>query len=82
MKSMPVIEERPCEFPKLSKRGKHRDEDDLDDDERVLKGEEAKGMTSAQRRQLRNKVSARNFRARKKGRLFPFLISVCDEHAH
>ncbi|KAH7636072.1 hypothetical protein B0T09DRAFT_252041 [Sordaria sp. MPI-SDFR-AT-0083] len=66
MKSMPVIEERPCEFPKLSKRGKHRDEDDLDDDERVLKGEEAKGMTSAQRRQLRNKVSARNFRARKK----------------
>ncbi|KAJ4417370.1 hypothetical protein N0V85_001878 [Neurospora sp. IMI 360204] len=67
MKTMPVIiEDRPCEFPKLSKRGKHRDEDDLDDDERVLKGEEAKGMTSAQRRQLRNKVSARNFRARKK----------------
>ncbi|KAK3396924.1 hypothetical protein B0T20DRAFT_414798 [Sordaria brevicollis] len=67
MKTMPVIvEDRPCEFPKLSKRGKHRDEDDLDEDERVLKGEEAKGMTSAQRRQLRNKVSARNFRARKK----------------
>ncbi|KAK1783655.1 hypothetical protein QBC45DRAFT_428755 [Copromyces sp. CBS 386.78] len=52
--------------PKVSKWGKYRDEDDLDEDERVLKGEEAKGMTSTQRRQLRNKVSARNFRARKK----------------
>lgn len=82
MKTMPVIvEDRPCEFPKLSKRGKHRDEDDLDEDERVLKGEEAKGMTSAQRRQLRNKVSARNFRARKKGRSI-LIDSVCDEHAH
>ncbi|KAK1774356.1 hypothetical protein QBC45DRAFT_425126 [Copromyces sp. CBS 386.78] len=80
MKSVPIIEDRPCEFPKLSKRGKHRDEDDLDEDERVLKGEEAKGMTSAQRRQLRNKVSARNFRARKKDYIHDLEEKCKEQH--
>jgi len=44
-----------------------RDEDDMDDDERLLNSEEGKKLSSKERRQLRNKVSARAFRSRRKG---------------
>ncbi|EPE07656.1 bzip transcription factor [Ophiostoma piceae UAMH 11346] len=43
-----------------------KDEDDMDDDERLLASEEGKRLTSKERRQLRNKVSARAFRSRRK----------------
>ncbi|CAK7262492.1 hypothetical protein SEPCBS57363_000081 [Sporothrix epigloea] len=43
-----------------------KDEDDMDDDERLLASEEGKKLTSKERRQLRNKVSARAFRSRRK----------------
>lgn len=39
---------------------------DMDDDERILASDEAKKLTSRQRRQLRNRVSARHFRLRRK----------------
>ncbi|BFZ56766.1 hypothetical protein PYCC9005_003814 [Savitreella phatthalungensis] len=39
---------------------------DDDDDSRLLHSDEAKKMTPKERRQLRNKVSARNFRVRRK----------------
>jgi len=43
-----------------------KDEEDMDDDERLLASEEGKKLTSKERRQLRNKVSARAFRSRRK----------------
>ncbi|KAL6253229.1 hypothetical protein RBB50_000952 [Rhinocladiella similis] len=48
-------------MPKIKK-----DEDDMDDDERLLASEEGKKLSSKERRQLRNKVSARAFRSRRK----------------
>ena len=44
-----------------------RDEEDMDEDERLLASEEGKKLSSKERRQLRNKVSARAFRSRRKG---------------
>lgn len=48
-----------------------KDEDDMDEDERLLASEEGKKLSSKERRQLRNKVSARAFRSRRKGKQFP-----------
>lgn len=48
-----------------------KDEDDMDEDERLLASEEGKKLSSKERRQLRNKVSARAFRSRRKGVLGP-----------
>lgn len=39
---------------------------EMDDDEKLLASEEAKNLTSRQKRQLRNRVSARHFRLRRK----------------
>jgi len=47
-----------------------KDEEDMDEDERLLASEEGKKLSSKERRQLRNKVSARAFRSRRKGKLF------------
>ncbi|KAJ3497780.1 hypothetical protein NLG97_g1634 [Lecanicillium saksenae] len=41
-------------------------EEDMDEDERLLASEEGKKLSSKERRQLRNKVSARAFRSRRK----------------
>lgn len=46
-----------------------KEEDDMDEDERLLASEEGKKLSSKERRQLRNKVSARAFRSRRKGKL-------------
>ncbi|KAI9753514.1 MAG: hypothetical protein M4579_005111 [Chaenotheca gracillima] len=43
-----------------------KEEEDMDEDERLLASEEGKKLTSKERRQLRNKVSARAFRSRRK----------------
>ncbi|KIW05024.1 uncharacterized protein PV09_04179 [Verruconis gallopava] len=45
---------------------KQKDEDEMDEDERLLNSEEGKKLSSKERRQLRNKVSARAFRSRRK----------------
>lgn len=47
-----------------------KDEEDMDEDERLLASEEGKKLTSKERRQLRNKVSARAFRSRRKGKQY------------
>ena len=47
-----------------------KDEEDMDEDERLLASEEGKKLSSKERRQLRNKVSARAFRSRRKGNRF------------
>lgn len=44
-----------------------KEEEEMDDDERLLASEEGKKLSSKERRQLRNKVSARAFRSRRKG---------------
>lgn len=46
---------------------KQKDESEMDEDERLLASEEGKKLSSKERRQLRNKVSARAFRSRRKG---------------
>lgn len=51
-------------LPRLKK-----DEDDMDEDERLLASDEGKKLSSKERRQLRNKVSARAFRSRRKGKI-------------
>lgn len=56
-------------MPRLKK-----DEDDMDEDERLLNSEEGKKLSSKERRQLRNKVSARAFRSRRKGKLLQISI--------
>ncbi|KAF1844298.1 uncharacterized protein K460DRAFT_369160 [Cucurbitaria berberidis CBS 394.84] len=43
-----------------------KDEDEMDEDERLLASDEGKKLSSKERRQLRNKVSARAFRSRRK----------------
>jgi hypothetical protein len=45
-----------------------KEEDEMDEDERLLASEEGKKLSSKERRQLRNKVSARAFRSRRKGK--------------
>ena len=58
-----------------------KDEEDMDEDERLLASEEGKKLSSKERRQLRNKVSARAFRSRRKGILRPpplsMLLTIC-----
>lgn len=44
-----------------------------DEDEKILASEEGKRLNPRERRQLRNKVSARNFRVRRKGIFLPSL---------
>ena len=53
-------------FPMPSR--SRKDEDEMDEDERLLASEEGKKLSSKERRQLRNKVSARAFRSRRKGK--------------
>ncbi|KAH8178218.1 bZIP transcription factor domain-containing protein [Sarocladium implicatum] len=43
-----------------------KEDDEMDEDERLLASEEGKKLSSKERRQLRNKVSARAFRSRRK----------------
>lgn len=47
-----------------------KEDEDMDEDERLLASEEGKKLSSKERRQLRNKVSARAFRSRRKGKTF------------
>jgi hypothetical protein len=54
-----------------------KDEEDMDEDERLLASEEGKKLSSKERRQLRNKVSARAFRSRRKGKQ-PRHYYICD----
>lgn len=53
-----------------------KEEEEMDEDERLLASEEGKKLSSKERRQLRNKVSARAFRSRRKGKTCPALLGV------
>lgn len=56
-----------------------RDDMDLDEDSKLLMSEEGKKLSSKERRQLRNKVSARNFRERRK-EYITHLESLVSKH--
>ncbi|KAF7592286.1 hypothetical protein BBP40_000417 [Aspergillus hancockii] len=62
--SSPSDSPSPSGLPQMAKAKK--DEQDMDEDERLLASEEGKKLSSKERRQLRNKVSARAFRSRRK----------------
>jgi len=53
-----------------------KDEEDMDEDERLLASEEGKKLSSKERRQLRNKVSARAFRSRRKGTFLQLSVAL------
>lgn len=57
-----------AQSPPSSMSRSRKDEEDMDEDERLLASEEGKKLSSKERRQLRNKVSARAFRSRRKGK--------------
>jgi hypothetical protein len=59
----PESQSNPNNLPRAKK-----DDEEMDDDERLLASEEGKKLSSKERRQLRNKVSARAFRSRRKGK--------------
>ena len=61
------------ESPEDANRSQSKDLDDMDEDERLLNSEEGKKLTPKERRQLRNKVSARHFRKRRKGKSYPVI---------
>jgi hypothetical protein len=65
MRAKPA-EESPQNNPVLNISRPKKDEDEMDEDERLLASEEGKKLSSKERRQLRNKVSARAFRSRRK----------------
>ena len=54
--------------PDMSMPRTKKEQDEMDEDERLLASEEGKKLGSKERRQLRNKVSARAFRSRRKGK--------------
>lgn len=58
-----------------------KDEEEMDEDERLLASEEGKKLSSKERRQLRNKVSARAFRSRRKGE-FKIIIYFNTQHTN
>ena len=53
-----------------------KNEADMAKDERLLAGEEGQKLSSKERRQLRNKVSARAFRSRRKGRITLYIDRI------
>jgi hypothetical protein len=68
--AMAAVEDTPSPSSSLPQMAKmKKDEQDMDEDERLLASEEGKKLSSKERRQLRNKVSARAFRSRRKGML-------------
>ncbi|KAI1128459.1 hypothetical protein F5Y10DRAFT_174856 [Nemania abortiva] len=66
MRSQKTPSEAEGDSPLLQIPRPKKDEDDMDEDERLLASEEGKKLSSKERRQLRNKVSARAFRSRRK----------------
>ncbi|KAI0161229.1 hypothetical protein GGR57DRAFT_351381 [Xylariaceae sp. FL1272] len=66
MRSRVASSEEGDDSPILQINRPKKEEDEMDEDERLLASEEGKKLSSKERRQLRNKVSARAFRSRRK----------------
>lgn len=70
MRAKPSAPMSDSNSPLMNLTRSRKEEDDMDEDERLLASEEGKKLSSKERRQLRNKVSARAFRSRRKGKLY------------
>jgi bZIP-type transcription factor MBZ1 len=68
MRAKPMQADAQGNSPLLQLPRTKKDEEEMDEDERLLASEEGKKLSSKERRQLRNKVSARAFRSRRKGK--------------
>ncbi|SPJ85602.1 related to bZIP transcription factor [Fusarium torulosum] len=66
MRAKPSMPESQATSPMTNLPRSKKDEEEMDEDERLLASEEGKKLSSKERRQLRNKVSARAFRSRRK----------------
>lgn len=66
MRAKPASPDASQTSPSLNITRPKKEEEDMDEDERLLASEEGKKLSSKERRQLRNKVSARAFRSRRK----------------
>jgi hypothetical protein len=69
MRAKPAGPASDCSSPMTNLSRAKKDEEEMDEDERLLASEEGKKLSSKERRQLRNKVSARAFRSRRKGKI-------------
>lgn len=74
MRAKPSMPESADQSPVTNLPRSKKEEEEMDEDERLLASEEGKKLSSKERRQLRNKVSARAFRSRRKGKIFPTLF--------
>ena len=80
MRAKPAVAESVTNpMPMLQLPRPKREEDDMDEDEKLLASEEGKKLSSKERRQLRNKVSARAFRSRRKGKFFELCPNIDRE---
>ena len=68
MRAKPSSPESDKSYPMNNLPKAKKEEEEMDEDERLLASEEGKKLSSKERRQLRNKVSARAFRSRRKGK--------------
>lgn len=68
MRAKPAGPESQAQSPMGNLPRSKKEEEEMDEDERLLASEEGKKLSSKERRQLRNKVSARAFRSRRKGK--------------
>ncbi|KAF7547930.1 hypothetical protein G7Z17_g7387 [Cylindrodendrum hubeiense] len=66
MRAKPSMPESQGQSPVANLPRSKKEEEEMDEDERLLASEEGKKLSSKERRQLRNKVSARAFRSRRK----------------
>ncbi|KAH8714220.1 hypothetical protein BGZ61DRAFT_448675 [Ilyonectria robusta] len=66
MRAKPSMPESADQSPVTNLPRSKKEEEEMDEDERLLASEEGKKLSSKERRQLRNKVSARAFRSRRK----------------
>ncbi|KFH48487.1 hypothetical protein ACRE_005470 [Hapsidospora chrysogenum ATCC 11550] len=66
MRAKPSSPDSQKNYPVANLPKTRKDEEEMDEDERLLASEEGKKLSSKERRQLRNKVSARAFRSRRK----------------
>ncbi|CAM1510455.1 Fc.00g007900.m01.CDS01 [Cosmosporella sp. VM-42] len=66
MRAKPSMPDSQSQSPPSHLARTKKEEDEMDEDERLLASEEGKKLSSKERRQLRNKVSARAFRSRRK----------------
>lgn len=69
MRAKPASPDSGDNGPMVNVPRQRKDEDEMDEDERLLASDAGKKLSSKERRQLRNKVSARAFRSRRKGKL-------------